>query len=246
MSTRFRIVLSLAFAVLGALSCLVYADSVRQEAERVRSDAIKRFGGEVTQLVIANQTLEVGEVVTELNVRMRDWVADLAPAGAITSIDDVIGREVRVPVAEGAPLTELAFRDESALSEVPSGHVAVSVPVTDRLGISRGVTRGARISAYAVGEGGPRLIATDIEVLSELGSTTGIVASQQITIAVLPDDVSEVLGASASGDLRLVIPADDVESSQTDEAAGEEAAPPEEEPLEEQDASDESEEGDEQ
>lgn len=246
MSTRFRIVLSLAFAVLGALSCLVYADGVRQEAERVRSDAIKRFGGEVTQLVIANQTLEAGEVVTERNVRLRDWVADLAPAGALVSLDDVIGREVRVPVSEGAPLTELTFRDESALSEVPSGHVAVSVPVTDRLGISRGVTRGARISAYAVGEGGPRLIATDIEVLSELGSTTGIVASQQITIAVLPDDVSEVLGASASGDLRLVIPAADVEPGEAADGADDASAePPEEEPLEgEDEAPDQSEEGD--
>lgn len=247
MSTRFRIVLSLAFAVLGALSCLVYADSVRQEAERVRSDAIKRFGGEVTQLIVASQTLEAGEVVTERNVRLRDWVADLAPADALVSLDDVIGREVRVPVSEGAPLTELTFRDESALSEVPSGHVAVSVPVTDRLGISRGVTRGARICAYAVGEGGPRLIATDIEVLSELGSTTGIVASQQITIAVLPDDVTAVLGASASGDLRLVIPATDVESGMGDVAADEEGAgPPAEEPFEEDEASDQPEEGDEQ
>lgn len=211
MSTRFRIVLSAAFAVLGVLSCLAYAETVRQEAERVRSDAIERFGGEVAQLVVATKTLEAGEVVTERNVQVRDWASDLAPAGALVSLDDVIGREVRVPVAEGAPLTELTFRDESALSEVPSGHVAVSVPVTDKLGISRGVTRGAKVSAYAVSGDGPRLIATDVEVLSELASSTGIVASQQITIAVLPSDVSEVLGASASGDLRLVIPADDVE-----------------------------------
>ena len=226
MSTRFRIILSAAFALLGVVSCLAYAETVRQEAERVRSDAIERFGGEVARLVVATQTLEAGEVITERNVRVRDWVSDLAPAGALVSLDDAIGREVRVPVAEGAPLTELNFRDESALSEVPSGHVAVSVPVTDKLGISRGVTRGAHVSAYAVSGDGPRLIASDIEVLSELASSTGIVASQQITIAVLPDDVSEVLGASASGDLRLVIPADDVEvtTEVSDEAT--ESEPP--------------------
>ena len=226
MSTRFRIVLSAAFALLGVVSCLAYAETVRQEAERVRSDAIERFGGEVAQLVVATQTLEAGEVITERNVRVRDWVSDLAPVGALVNLDDAIGREVRVPIAEGAPLTELNFRDESALSEVPSGHVAVSVPVTDKLGISRGVTRGAHVSAYAVSGEGPRLIASDIEVLSELASSTGIVASQQITIAVLPGDVSEVLGASASGDLRLVIPADDVEV--TNEAADEaaESEPP--------------------
>lgn len=210
MNRRFRLVLSSACALLALMACLAYADSVRAEAARVRADAIARFGGEVANLVVATQALEAGDVVTERNVGMREWVADLAPTGALTSLDDVIGRQISVPAAEGAPLTELNFRDENALAEVPAGHVAVSVPVTDKLGISRGVTRGAHVRAYEIAEGGPRLIATDVQVLSELGSTTGIVASQQVTIAVLPQDVTAVLGASASGDLRLVIPADDV------------------------------------
>ena len=212
MSARFRIVLSAAFAVLGVVACLAYADSVRQEAERVRSDAIARFGGEVAHLVVANQPIEVGELITDRNVQLRDWVADLAPQGAIATLVDAIGREVSVPVAAGAVLTELNFRDESVVSEVPAGHVAVSVPVTEKLGIARGVTRGARVSAYAVSQDVPQLIATDVEVLSELATSVGVIATQQITIAVLPDDVPAVLGASASGDLRLVIPADDVET----------------------------------
>lgn len=229
MSARFRIVLSAAFALLGVVACLAYADSVRQDAERVRSDAIARFGGEVAHLVVANQAIEAGELITDRNVQLRDWVADLAPQGAIATLDDAIGREVSVPVAAGAVLTELNFRDESAVSEVPSGHVAVSVPVTEKLGIARGVTRGAHISAYAVSQDVPRLIATDIEVLSELAATSGVLATQQITIAVLPEDVPAVLGASASGDLRLVIPADDVETTAEEQR---QAEPPVEEQVE--------------
>lgn len=239
MSLRFRIALSAAFALLGVVSCLTYADSIRAEAERVRSDAIARFGGEVAQLVVAEQTLEAGDVVTEHNVSLREWVSDLAPSGALVSLDDVVGRVVSVPVAKGAPLTELNFRDETVLSEVPSGHVAVSIPVTDKLGIARGVTRGARVSAYAVSQDAPRLIATDIEVLSELAAGSAVTGSQQITIAVLPDDVAEVLGASTSGDLRLVIPASDVSVTAPDTASG----PPEElvpgEELEEEQEADE-------
>jgi pilus assembly protein CpaB len=212
MSTRFRIILSLACAALAVMGCLAYADSVRREAERVRADALERFGGEVASLVVATQQLEAGDVVTERNVAVRDWLADLAPQGAVTSLDETIGREVHTPVSEGMPLTELAFRDESELADVPAGHVALSVPVTDKLGIARGVRRGAHVSAYAVDGDGPRLIASDVQVLSELGTTSGIVATQQVTIAVLPDDVAAVLGASASGDLRLVMPADDVEA----------------------------------
>lgn len=211
MQTRFRIALSAACGLLGVVSCLTYADGVRSEAERVRSEAIERFGGEVAQLVVANQTLEAGEVVTERNVRVREWASDLAPAGALVSLDDVVGRTLSIPVGEGAPLTELAFREQDTLSEVPPGHVAVSVPVTDKLGVSPAITRGSRLSAYVVAPEGPQMIASDIEVLSELASTTGIIATQQLTIAVLPGDVAEVLAASASGDLRLVMPAGDVE-----------------------------------
>lgn len=224
MSLRFRIVLSAAFAVLGLLSCLAYADSVREQAEHVRQDAIARFGGEVAQLVVATKTLETGEAISERNVRVCDWVSDLAPADAITSLDEVVGRELRVPVSEGSPLTELDFRGEEALAEVPSGHVALSVPATDKLGIARGVTRGSRVSAYAVSGGEPKLLAGDIEVLSELSSAPGVTSSQQLTIAVLPEQVPAVLGASATGDLRLVIPADDVDAPKDDTREG---GPPE-------------------
>ena len=230
MRTRFRVMVSLACALASVAGGLAYANEVREQADRVRSDAIARFGGEVAQLVVAEQPLEAGDVISERNVRVRDWVADLAPVGAISSLDNAIGREVHVPVAQGAPLTELNFRDETSLSEVPDGHVAVSVPVSDKLGISRGVNRGARVSAYAVENGTPQLIASDVQVLSELGSATGVIASQQITIAVLPDDVSAILAASASGDLRLVIPADDVDVQQDEQ----ETSAPEELALDEE------------
>ena len=226
MSGRFRFVLSAACALLGVVSCLAYADTVRSEAERVRSDALERFGGEVARLAVADSALEAGDIVSETNVSMRDWLADLAPEDAIQDLDEVVGRELSVPVAKGAPLTELNFRDSVALSEVPAGHVAVSVPVNDKLGLARGVTRGAHVSAYVVDDGKARLIATDVEVLSELGSGQGIITIQQITIAVLPDNVTEVLAASAAGTLRLVIPAHDVKPTNQKEEQAQQSAPP--------------------
>ena len=226
MGGRFRLVLAGACALCGVMACLAYAESVRSEAQRIRSDALERFGGEVTQLVVAEHPLEAGDVVTESSVSLRDWVSDLAPVGALTSLDEVIGREVSVPAAQGAPLTELNFRDAQALAEVPTGHVAVSVPVSDKLGIARGVSRGTRVSAYEVADQTPRLIATDVEVLSELGLQSGIGAVQQLTIAVKPDEVKAVLGASTNGTLRLVMPAADVAETVADEvpAAPEEAS----------------------
>lgn len=212
MTMRFRLALSAAFALLGCVSCLAYASSVREEAARVRADAIERFGGEVAQLVVAERTLEAGDVVGEADVSVRDWVSDLAPVGAVTSLEDVLGRELSEPAAEGSPLTDLNFRDATALSAVPAGHVAVSVPVTDKLGVSRGLMRGTRLTAYAVSSDVPRLIAADVETLSEVSSSGTIGQTAQLTVALLPENVAEVLGASATGELRLVMPADDVEA----------------------------------
>ena len=213
MSVRFRIVFASACAVLVAVLCALYGRHVRGEAERMRQESIERYGGEVVRLVVATGGLEAGEVVGYSNVTERDWLVDLAPDGAISSIDDVLGLRVSVPVAAGAPLTELNVRDDSSLPDVPAGLVAVSLPLTDRLGLSRGVVAGSRLLAYEVSDGSARLISGEVQVVSAPLEQTGLVASSVVTVAAPPDDVAALLAASASGDLRLTVPASDVKAS---------------------------------
>ncbi len=218
MSLRFRVVFATACALLIALLCVGYADSVKAEAEQVRSEAIARFGGEVARVVVTNVALEPGEVVSEKDVALREWVSQLVPEGALTSVDDVVGREVTVPVSKNAPVCELAFRDDGALLDVPAGHVALSIPVTDRLGVSRTVSQGARAIAYRIDNAQTTQISGDVQVLSSPSGATGVVSGVQLTIAVPSNDVSGVLAASAAGSLRLVLPAEDVDASKTGES----------------------------
>ena len=180
MSLRFRIAFSAACAVLVALVFLAYGNHVRAEAEQVRSDAIARYGGEVVSLVVATRSLEPGDVVSPSDVQTRDWIADLVPEGSITSVDDAVAREVTVPVSGNAPITELAFRDSSEVAEVPSGKVAVSLAVSDKLGLPRGVRQGAVVSAYQVGQEGARLIASEATVLSTPSAAQGIGSAGQV------------------------------------------------------------------
>ena len=212
MSRRFRLVISGAFALLAIVLCAAYAQHVREEAESVRADALARYGGEVVSLVVADDAIEEGDVIDSSNVSVREWLADLAPAGAVTSVDDVIGSQVTIPVAAGAPLTSLNFRAKSQMVSVPSGHVALSLPVTDKLGLASSVTAGTPLCAYRVDEGGAEVISTDIEVLVAPVERTGISSASTITIAVPSSDVPGMLSASAEGSLRLVVPADDVEA----------------------------------
>ncbi|MBR1830671.1 MAG: hypothetical protein IJ781_14440 [Atopobiaceae bacterium] len=205
MSARFRALFALSCAVLSVLLCLNYASYVQAEADRVRSETLARYGGEVVTLVVSATTLEPGDVANSMNVTTREWLADLAPEGALTSLDDVIGREVGNAAPRGVPLTDITFRDASTMAEVPDGRVAVTLPVTDKLGVAHDLSRGTTLTAYAITSDGARLISHSMTVIA-VPVTTAMGTSGQLTVAVAPEDVPAVLSASASSDLRIVMP----------------------------------------
>lgn len=212
MSRRFKIVLSGAFALLAIVLCLAYGESVRAEEESRRQETLTRYGGEVVSLVVATSQLEEGQVISAGDVAKRDWVSDLVPEGAITSLDDVVGKKVTVAVASGAPITQLNLRETGATVEVPSGTIAVSVPLTDKLGVGEGVVAGDRLVAYRVSDGAATVLAREATVLSlPEGAKTLASGSQAMTIALAPEDVSSVLAASTEGSLRFGLPASDVQ-----------------------------------
>ncbi|OUO58798.1 hypothetical protein B5F73_07225 [Olsenella sp. An270] len=218
---RLRLVVSCSCALASLALCLVYGAHVRQEAERVRSEALERYGGEVVTLVVATEGIEAGESVSRANAAEREWLVDLAPADAVTSIDSVIGSDVSVPVAAGVPLTGLNFRDAAEAVEVPEGRVALTVTVDDDLGVPPGVSAGELLAAYEVDEDGVQLLAGDVRVLSAPEGGAGMLSAGSITVAVAPDDVARMLAASAAGSLRLALPGERA----LEVAEGEQSAP---------------------
>lgn len=214
MTKRFRLILSGALALLAVGFCALYAQEVRAEADRERSEVLERYGGEVVRLVVAPDGLEAGDTVSAQNVALREWVGTLAPKEALVSMDDAVGRQVTVPVAAGAPLTELNFRDGGEMPEVPSGYMALQVPLGEKLGLSASVGAGTRLVAYEVGDGGTRLLSADVQVLAASASGSSGLSRGSICVAVRPGDVAGLLSSSTAGTLRLVIPSEDVRASQ--------------------------------
>lgn len=192
------------------LLCMLHTGRVRAEMEQERSDTLKRYGGETVALVVARRTIEPGEVLSLSDLEMRDWISSLAPEGAVLDLNDAVGREISVPLAKNAPVTDLNFRDMSQLSDIPSGHVAVSVPITEKLGIPVGIEVGTRVVAYRAKDGESELICGNAIVLASPGASASAMSRGTLTIAVQADEVPMVLSASTSGDLRLVVPAEDV------------------------------------
>lgn len=210
MSRRLRIGLSALCAVVAVVACSLYVGGVRDEARRAEAEAMRRYGGETVTLLVSTRSLAAGEVLSAADVEPREWVSTLAPEGALLADEDVMGREVGVPVAANAPLCELNFCDDDQMAEIPSGHVAVSVPMTDQLGMAAGVTTGSRVVPYRVADGSAEPIGSVAVVLATPGASR--LAAGSVTVAVRAQDVPAVLAASTDGELRIVVPASDVKS----------------------------------
>ncbi len=211
MRRRMRLATSAAFGALAALLAFAGAESARAEVRSERAEVLERYGGEVTQLVVAKTELSSGDVLSESDVEVREWLADLAPQRAITSVDDVVGVRLSSGVCAGEVLTELDVAGAEGAVEVPEGRVAISVKLGDKSGVAATTVAGSRVLAYEATGTGVELISSDVTVLGSGGASAYGATEHLITLAVDPSCVTRVLSAGADGSLRLALPADDVE-----------------------------------
>ena len=211
MSTKTRVIIASLCSCVVAICFIGYSKQVQQNAEQMRKDAMAKYGGEVVELVVATCPLEVGDTVDTKCVKTCDWIVDLAPVEAIDDIDAVLGKTITVPLAQGAPLTKLNFKDSDSSLSVPSGYVLISVPVTPKLGVTANTVQDTHAVAYSAKDSGTYLLASNVRILANTSSDS-LVSNKSVSLAVLPDDVPKILEASNQGCLRLVLPADDIVS----------------------------------
>ena len=93
----------------GALACaacvFAYAQGVRGEADAARAEALARYGGEQLEVCVAKRDIAAGESVDASAVETRLWVADLLPAEAFRSSDDVVGKKASSTILAGEVLS---------------------------------------------------------------------------------------------------------------------------------------------
>ena len=213
MSAKVRIALALVCAVLAVLACQAYAQEARRQEAQLRQETLDRYGGEVVALVVATHQLETGNTVKEADVTLKEWVSELAPEGALVSLDEVIGKTLSSSVATGQVLTQLALASSDSSLDVPSGTVAVSLVLSDKLGLVSGIDTGSRVFAYRVDDVGAQLVSSSVTVVSLHSEGGALSSSKDVTIAAQPDDIPAILEAAAKGTLRLVVPASNVTSA---------------------------------
>lgn len=214
MNKRFRLIMACACAFLALLSALAYGNAVKAEAQAEKTEAMARYGGEVTKVVVATATLEPGDSVNASKAEEKEWLAELVPEGAFGSLQELEGKTIGTPVAKGSPLCSVNIRGNDDGMEVPSGKVAIAVPLNERLGITSSVEIGSNLAAYKVSEGRTYLISSNVVVIS-VPTTTSSTNKGAITIAVPLPEVADIMSAASDSTLRLVRPADDLSSEDT-------------------------------
>lgn len=202
------------FGVACGLACaacvFAYMQGVRGEADAARAEALARYGGEQVEVCVAKRDIAAGESVEASVIETRLWVADLLPAEAFRSSDDVVGRKASSTILAGEVLSEQRFRDAGARLDVPEGLTAVSVPAKDVQAVGGALAAGSQVDIYAVGSASTDVLASDVLVLATSASASGSSSSAKvswITVAVDDESVQEIVSAAERTELYFALPA---------------------------------------
>lgn len=215
---------------LCALCVALYLISVQGEVEKVRSEALARFGGDQIEVCVAKRDLTAGEVVDASAITTKLWVADLLPEGAVTDPAKIVGIRLGSTIYKGEVIC--ARRTETAATSltVPAGQAALSLPARAVQAVGGSVEPGMRVDVYATG---PSSTAPIVQGALVLASSTSVGEGGQasdiawLTLAVNPESVQEVVAAAQQLELYFVLPASpDNSDNVADSVAQSDAAKP--------------------
>jgi pilus assembly protein CpaB len=132
--------------------------------------ALYFMGAQRVPVVVAALDLEATRPLTALDVEVRSLPPDALPPGAITSVEDVIGRVPVAPLWQGQPFVARALADEApvfhtGLSLRP-GERAIAIPVVAAGAVGGAITPGARVDVLAVPVSGRAPAGRTVELMA--------------------------------------------------------------------------------
>ena len=162
MTKKTRIIVSVLSALLATFCFFAYVQSVRGEAEKSRAEAIQKYGGELTSILVATKQIEPGEALSSSNTQLKSWISDLIPEGAITNPESVMGRTVSSVIGVGMPVVSLHLRSMSSQISIPENLVGLTISHGEKYGLAERLSAGTKLAAYEVTDSLITCIASDI------------------------------------------------------------------------------------
>ena len=116
--------------------------------------ALYFIGAQRIAMVVASRDVAVIRPLTAQDLEVRSVPPDALPAGAISSVDEVIGRVPSTPLWQGQPLVAHALADDAATFHtgltLRPGERAIAIPVVAVSAVGGAISPGARIDVLAV------------------------------------------------------------------------------------------------
>ena len=210
--TRMVVITLLALFSSGLVTFLAY---------RMLSRQLNPTREDMTQIVVAAETLTLGTRVAAPHLRMVPWPKAVALEGSFLDPEEVVGRGVIVPMIANEPVMESKLAPIEAgaglTTAIPEGMRAVAIKVNDVIGIAGFVLPGTRVDVIVVGSADERkrndtakMILENIEVLAagqniEQGTDGEPQTVQVITLLVTPEGAEKLALASVDGRLQLAL-----------------------------------------
>jgi pilus assembly protein CpaB len=116
--------------------------------------ALYYVGAQRVPTVVAARDIPVIRPLTAQDVEVRSVPPDALPTGALSHVDQVIGRVPIAPLWRGQPLVEQALADDAGVFHtglaLRPGERAVAIPVTAVSAVGGAISPGARVDVLAV------------------------------------------------------------------------------------------------
>jgi pilus assembly protein CpaB len=180
----------------------------------------KADGFKVVKVVAATKALAAGSPITADSVALIDWPANMSVSGAISKLDDVIGRSVIYPINEHQPILENDLAQAGSgiglTVKIPEGMRAVSVRSNDVVGVAGFLYPGSHVDVLVTSkvDNSPtpltQTILPNVEVLTagqktEPDPTGKPETVNVVTLLLKPEDGEKLVLASSQGSIQFVL-----------------------------------------
>ncbi|PWL78129.1 MAG: Flp pilus assembly protein CpaB [Coriobacteriia bacterium] len=198
-----------ACGIIAALCVFAYTATIQSEASMARASAIRSYGGERAEVLVANKTIPIGGTIDESNTSVQEWLVDFLPQGqAAQSYEELQGLVAQTEIRVNEPVLLERVGDGSSRITVPDGLAAASVASDDVLAVGGAIRAGSVVDVYVEASSGEiTMLGEHILVLET--STLEDSKEKQIswvTLAVRPSSVSDLLAAASKGTIHFVLP----------------------------------------
>lgn len=170
--------------------------------------------------IAAVKPLEAGEPLKPASLKLVDWPISMPLQGAFTKPEDVNGRLVLYPLAEGQPILErdLAVAGSGAglSGKIPEGMRAISLKSDEVVGVAGFLLPGTHVDVLETshldeaGHPDTFTVLQDVEVLAagpnfEPDPTGKATTVNVVTLLLKPEDAEKVVLASSEGVIHFVL-----------------------------------------